>query len=296
MPLTITNIGAILKKVIIPTIQDQLPKESILFDKLKKNSGVTISNNTISAAKYWIGDGINTTSVSTVLPADNWTIKFKWYPTFTGLPSSTTYLFYIANAITSMGINSSATFNNQIQLYITTGGALTMRCYSADGASSTIKTIATYTTAVAGTPVEIEINYLNPYVITYLNGALATSISSMTSVRSASIESLQLTNEPMSDFQIFTPRVHTDSLASWTVTALPTSTVTSSLITTPAVTVSGTTAATSTSTGSIINAGGLGNAGSAYIGGKLNVADTTGATSGTTGCAVFGGGLGVGGA
>ncbi len=47
MALTISNISAVLKKVIIPTIQAQLPKESILFDKVKRNSGVTIANNQI---------------------------------------------------------------------------------------------------------------------------------------------------------------------------------------------------------------------------------------------------------
>ena len=50
MPLTISNISSILKKIIIPTIQSQLPSESVLFDKLKKNSGVTIANNQIFIA------------------------------------------------------------------------------------------------------------------------------------------------------------------------------------------------------------------------------------------------------
>lgn len=45
--LTISDISAVLKKVIVPTIQTQLPKESVLFDKIKKNVGVTIANNTI---------------------------------------------------------------------------------------------------------------------------------------------------------------------------------------------------------------------------------------------------------
>ena len=47
MALTIANISAVLKKVIIPVIQDQLPKESVLFDKIKKNSGINIANNKI---------------------------------------------------------------------------------------------------------------------------------------------------------------------------------------------------------------------------------------------------------
>uniref|UniRef100_A0A6M3XPD9 Putative capsid protein n=1 Tax=viral metagenome TaxID=1070528 RepID=A0A6M3XPD9_9ZZZZ len=50
MALTISNIGSILKKVIIPIVQSELPKESILWDKIKRNSGVTITNNTIYIA------------------------------------------------------------------------------------------------------------------------------------------------------------------------------------------------------------------------------------------------------
>lgn len=50
MALTISNISAVLKKIIIPTIQDQLPKENVFFDKVKRNSGVTIANNTIYIA------------------------------------------------------------------------------------------------------------------------------------------------------------------------------------------------------------------------------------------------------
>ena len=50
MALTITNISSILKKIIVPVIQSELPKESILFDKIKRNSGVTVSNNAIYIA------------------------------------------------------------------------------------------------------------------------------------------------------------------------------------------------------------------------------------------------------
>jgi len=50
MALTITNISAVLKKIIIPTIQNQLAKESIFFDKVKRNSGVTIANDKIYIA------------------------------------------------------------------------------------------------------------------------------------------------------------------------------------------------------------------------------------------------------
>lgn len=50
MALTISDISAVLKKVIIPTIQSQLPKESVLFDKIKKNVGVTVANNNIYIA------------------------------------------------------------------------------------------------------------------------------------------------------------------------------------------------------------------------------------------------------
>jgi len=50
MPLTITNISSILKKIIIPIVQSELPKQSVLFDKIKRNSGVTIANNQIYIA------------------------------------------------------------------------------------------------------------------------------------------------------------------------------------------------------------------------------------------------------
>lgn len=50
MALTISNISAVLKKVIIPVIQDQLPKESVFFDKVKKNSGVSVANDKIYIA------------------------------------------------------------------------------------------------------------------------------------------------------------------------------------------------------------------------------------------------------
>ena len=43
----ISDISSILKKIIVPVIQDQIPKESILYNKIKKNSGVTISNDNI---------------------------------------------------------------------------------------------------------------------------------------------------------------------------------------------------------------------------------------------------------
>jgi hypothetical protein len=50
MSLTISNISAILKKIIVPTIQDQLPKENVLFNKIKKNVGVRVANNQIYVA------------------------------------------------------------------------------------------------------------------------------------------------------------------------------------------------------------------------------------------------------
>lgn len=66
MALTISNISAVLKKIIIPVIQDQLPKESILFDKIKKNSGVTIANNEIYiAARTGRHSGIYTVAEGT---------------------------------------------------------------------------------------------------------------------------------------------------------------------------------------------------------------------------------------
>lgn len=50
MPFTISNASSILKKIIKPQIEPQLRKESILYDKIKKNVGVTVMNNNIYIA------------------------------------------------------------------------------------------------------------------------------------------------------------------------------------------------------------------------------------------------------
>lgn len=50
MSLTISDIGAVLKKIIAPTIEPQLRKESVLFDKIKRNVGTTIANDKIYIA------------------------------------------------------------------------------------------------------------------------------------------------------------------------------------------------------------------------------------------------------
>jgi len=66
MSLTISNISAVLKKIIIPTIQEQLPKQNLLFDKVKRNSGVTVANNTIYiAARTQRHSGIYSVAEST---------------------------------------------------------------------------------------------------------------------------------------------------------------------------------------------------------------------------------------
>lgn len=64
--LQISDISAVLKKVIHPTIQNQLRNESVIFDKVKKNVGVTITNNNIYIAArtgrhsgiYTVGEGV----------------------------------------------------------------------------------------------------------------------------------------------------------------------------------------------------------------------------------------------
>lgn len=59
------------------------------------------------------------------------------------------------------------------------------------------------------------------------------------------------------------------------------------------VNLSNSTASTSTSTGALVTAGGVGIALKAFIGGALNVTNTTAATSITTGSGIFSGGIGV---
>src|SRR3990167_1528888 len=47
MAIEISDLSSILKKVIAPAIQRQLLKETVLFDKIKKNSGIIrMPNNT----------------------------------------------------------------------------------------------------------------------------------------------------------------------------------------------------------------------------------------------------------
>ena len=58
MSLTISNISAVLKKVIVPTIQNTLPRESIFFDKVRKNAGITMANNQIYVADIVTGKQI----------------------------------------------------------------------------------------------------------------------------------------------------------------------------------------------------------------------------------------------
>lgn len=61
MALLISEIGAVLKKVIAPRVQEQITKESVLFNQIKKNVGVTVANNTIySAARTGRHSGIYT--------------------------------------------------------------------------------------------------------------------------------------------------------------------------------------------------------------------------------------------
>lgn len=50
MPLLISDISSVLKKVIVPRVQSQITKENILFSQIKKNVGVVVSNNTVYAS------------------------------------------------------------------------------------------------------------------------------------------------------------------------------------------------------------------------------------------------------
>lgn len=65
--ITISGISAVLKKVIVPELQNELPKMSVLFDKIQKNVGVSIANNNIYVASrtgkhsgiYYVAEGSN---------------------------------------------------------------------------------------------------------------------------------------------------------------------------------------------------------------------------------------------
>lgn len=65
--ITISAIGAVLKKVIAPEMQAEIAKTSVLFDKVKRNVGVTIANNYIYIASrtgkhsgiYYVAEGSN---------------------------------------------------------------------------------------------------------------------------------------------------------------------------------------------------------------------------------------------
>lgn len=66
MALTISDISAVLKKVIAPTVEPQLRRESVLFDKIKRNVGTTIANDKIYiAARTGRHSGIYTVAEGT---------------------------------------------------------------------------------------------------------------------------------------------------------------------------------------------------------------------------------------
>src|SRR3990167_4499484 len=50
MSLTIANIDAVLKKIITPTIQNQVNDESIFLSKIKPNVGISVMNNNFYVA------------------------------------------------------------------------------------------------------------------------------------------------------------------------------------------------------------------------------------------------------
>jgi len=65
--ITISDISAVLKKVIAPEMQAEIAKASVLFDKVKRNVGVTVANNNIYIASrtgkhsgiYYVAEGSN---------------------------------------------------------------------------------------------------------------------------------------------------------------------------------------------------------------------------------------------
>jgi hypothetical protein len=65
--ITLSGIAAVLKKVIVPELQSEMAKSSVLFDKVQKNVGITIANNYIYIASrvgrhsgiYYVAEGSN---------------------------------------------------------------------------------------------------------------------------------------------------------------------------------------------------------------------------------------------
>jgi len=86
MALTISDISAVLKRIIRPVIEGQLRKESLLFDKVKRNVGVTVANNQVFIAArtgrhsgiYTVAEGVEPRSGKAKYQQPNTTIKFAF--------------------------------------------------------------------------------------------------------------------------------------------------------------------------------------------------------------------------
>jgi len=86
MSIQISNISALLKKVIKPEIVPQLRKESVLYDQVKKNVGVTVMNNNIYIAArsgrhtgiYSVAEGTEPYSGKAVYQAPVAPIKYSF--------------------------------------------------------------------------------------------------------------------------------------------------------------------------------------------------------------------------
>lgn len=84
MALQISDISAILKKIIVPKIQVQIPAEVPLMSQVKKNVGVTVANNTIYIAArtarhsgiYAVGEGVEPQTGQSAYAQPSTPVKF----------------------------------------------------------------------------------------------------------------------------------------------------------------------------------------------------------------------------
>lgn len=193
--LAISNISAVLKKVIIPTIQEQLPKESILFDKIKRNSGVTVANNTVYIAArtqrhagiYSVAEGNEPKAGASTYQQPYDSIRFTF-----GTLELTDQAIEAASsgdvkAIASILSTEIAALKDDIKMDANRqmhGAGAGVLCY-ANGTGQALTTLTVYSNPNGGDGTE----YLSPGMHIHVGTGTAVEITSVDSATSATIES-----------------------------------------------------------------------------------------------------------